>query len=148
MPTKDLEKRREYKRNYARKWLSKPENRQKTREFSKRAWIKRATLYPEKRLFKALQSRCVKLGWVYDIEAEDLLPLPKTCPYLGLELDYRVGNGRSLNSPSVDRIDNTKGYIKGNIEIVSSMANTMKSCASKEQLQQFAQSVLKKFPIG
>lgn len=42
-------------------------------------------------------------------------------------------------------IDPTKGYIKGNVEVMSSLANTMKSKATPEQLLHFAQEILKRY---
>jgi len=64
---------------------------------------------------------------------------PKVCPILGIELDWKVKvNGGHNNSPSLDRIDSTKGYIKGNVMIMSTLANKMKNNATPEQLKQFS----------
>ena len=50
------------------------------------------------------------------------------CPVLGTRLlwEYSHGMGTGDHSPSLDRIDNTKGYIKGNVAIISHKANAMK----------------------
>ena len=69
---------------------------------------------------------------------------PKVCPVLGIKLDWGMGGrtgGRS-KSPSLDRIDSTKGYIKGNVMMISMLANQMKSNATPEQLNQFCRYFL------
>ena len=63
---------------------------------------------------------------------------PKVCPVLGIELDWGVSGKQQPNSPSLDRIDPTKGYIPGNVMIMSTLANKMKSDATPEQLKQFS----------
>ena len=59
---------------------------------------------------------------------------PKVCPVFGIELEWeeRVNGGHD-NSPSLDRIDSTKGYVKGNVMIMSNLANRMKSNSTLEQ---------------
>ena len=60
---------------------------------------------------------------------------PSHCPILGIELDYFVKGAPTENSPSFDRIDSSKGYVRGNVQIISSKANTMKSNASLEEIE-------------
>ena len=62
---------------------------------------------------------------------------PKVCPVLRVELDWGM-NGRQPNSPSLDRIDSTKGYVKGNVMMMGDLANIMKNNATPEQLNQFS----------
>jgi hypothetical protein len=63
------------------------------------------------------------------------LDFPKTCPLLGMELDYLTTSFRADNYPTYDRIDNMKGYVKGNVHVISWKANRLKSNASLEELQ-------------
>lgn len=59
------------------------------------------------------------------------------CPVLGMEIDY-FADGRQENSPSFDRVDPTKGYIKGNVQIISWRANRIKNDGSAEEHQRIA----------
>ena len=64
--------------------------------------------------------------------------LPETCPILGIKLEYGTGNdGNSPHHATLDRIDNTKGYIPGNVMVISRLANAMKNEATFDQLHQF-----------
>ena len=81
----------------------------------------------------------------FSIKLEDL-EVVEYCPLLNIKLDYTVGSGRkNWNSVSIDRIDNNKGYIPGNVWIISKLANTMKNCASIEDLITFSENSLKIF---
>jgi hypothetical protein len=68
---------------------------------------------------------------------------PEVCPVFGVPL---TTGKRVLHdwSPSVDKIDKKKGYVRGNIQIISYLANAMKRDASPERLNQFAKWVLSK----
>lgn len=54
------------------------------------------------------------------------------CPILGLELDYKA-KGRQENSVSFDRIDPNKGYVPGNVFIISWRANRIKNDGTAEE---------------
>lgn len=76
----------------------------------------------------------------YNLSIEDI-SLPEKCPILGIPL--KKGNvGGDKCSPSLDRIDPTKGYIKGNVQVISRLANAMKNNATPEELKAFANWVL------
>lgn len=61
------------------------------------------------------------------------------CPVFGVALDWscmRNNGGKPLpNSPSLDRIDPERGYVKGNVKIISFRANQIKSDASPSELK-------------
>lgn len=69
---------------------------------------------------------------------------PTHCPVLGLELDYPSHRGmRGLktirdNWPSLDRWDSTKGYVPGNVFVISYRANTLKNSATYEEILKVA----------
>jgi len=61
---------------------------------------------------------------------------PIRCPVFGTELHH--GAGDLVGRFSIDRIDNTKGYVRGNLQVISYKANVMKSDANQDQLKMFA----------
>lgn len=81
----------------------------------------------------------------FSITKEDI-EMVEFCPLLNIKIDYKVGNGRkNWNSASIDRIDNSKGYVPGNVWVISKLANTMKNCASIEDLLTFSENSIKIF---
>ena len=66
--------------------------------------------------------------------------VPATCPILGIPLFFTPGKG-TANSPSVDRLDPNKGYVPGNVWVISHRANTLKSNATSEELFKVARAV-------
>ena len=101
---------------------------------------------PQYRLWLSSKSSSTARGREHTIRPEDI-PCPTHCKYLGIEIDYRTarerGRLRAWNAPSIDRIDSSKGYVLGNIQVISDLANRMKQEATIEQLVSFARGVLK-----
>lgn len=101
---------------------------------------------PEWRMHQRAKVRAKERGMEFDIEVSDIT-IPDHCPILGIAVNMNSGrSGAYRNSPSLDRKDNSKGYIKGNIWVVSQLANAMKGAASIEELQKFADWVNQEFP--
>ena len=95
-------------------------------------------------MWKAAKDRAEKRDLDFNIEESDII-IPKICPLL--EIPIKFGTKEDYNnSPSLDRIDNTKGYIKGNVWVISKKANTMKNSATLNELQTFCKNVLRYSP--
>lgn len=78
------------------------------------------TLYNAKR-------RSIRKSMPFDLDLNYLESIYTTeCPIFNIEFKWGSADGR-YNCPSLDRIDNDKGYVKGNVIFVSSKANTIKS---------------------
>ena len=100
---------------------------------------------PEYRMYQRAKQRCRISGLEFSIEVEDI-EIPDICPILGIELNMNSGrSGAYKNSPSLDRKDNSKGYSKDNIWVISQKANLMKGSASKEELLKFAEWVFSEY---
>lgn len=67
---------------------------------------------------------------------------PTNCPVFKQPLSEKGGSFDSM-SPSVDKIIPSKGYVRGNLQVISYLANSMKRDATPEQLKQFAQWINK-----
>lgn len=90
-----------------------------------------------------VRKRGRKRGLPATITSADL-DWPSHCPVLGIELDYPERSGMrgtqhvQSNWPSLDRWDSTKGYVPGNVFVISHRANTLKSSASYEEILRVA----------
>lgn len=93
--------------------------------------------YREKTLHRTLwmtaKKRATHKGYDFSIESKDV-KIPKICPILKIPL-IKGKNKVHSNSPSLDRIDTTKGYIKGNVRVISWKANKYKSDMKKKDIK-------------
>lgn len=91
---------------------------------------------PITRIYTNLKASAKYKGREFNLERSDL-SAPEYCPALGIKLNYSYqgkGGAALWDSPSVDRIDSSKGYIKGNVIVVSMLANAIKQNATPEQI--------------
>lgn len=96
---------------------------------------------PEWYLYTKAKERAKLKGLEFNIEISDIV-IPEYCPILEIKLSkgkYKYYQ----ESPSLDRIDSTKGYIKGNIAVISVKANTMKNSANRQLLEIFSKNISK-----
>lgn len=74
-------------------------------------------------------------------ELLELIPKDLTCPVFGIKFKFGTQDHNWSDKQrvmSVDRIDNSKGYHKDNVVIISFKANMMKSSATLKELYQVA----------
>jgi hypothetical protein len=69
----------------------------------------------------------------FSISKEDVR-VPEFCPVLGVKLEFTKGM-YSPNAPSIDCFIPELGYVKGNINVISHKANTMKSSATPDEIE-------------
>jgi|SRR5882672_64103 len=165
MPYADPQKQREAQaRNerkpetiaYRKEWAKK--NPEKRRESTRRwrmqhpqKWAEIERNWKRKNPFsnavKELAKGAKKSGTPIDREYCRSLTVPTVCPVLGTPIRFAVGEGfRPMHeTASFDRVDNNLGYIRGNVCIVSRLANTMKSCATPAQLLAFSAWIQKTY---
>lgn len=113
---------RELKRNWRRR------NKDKNRLIAHKLRHKNIIPY----MLIGCKSRAKSKGIEFTITCSDV-SLPTHCPILGIEL--KKNSSKQPNSPSLDRVDNTKGYIPGNVRIISARANSIKNDATIEELE-------------
>jgi hypothetical protein len=106
---------------------------------SSSVWYKRAA-----GVFYAAKNKRVPMGFssVTELATYVVSIAPEKCPVFNTPFTHR-SSGFSNWSPSIDKIDPRKGYIRGNIQVISMLANCMKRNATPAQLKQFAQWAIK-----
>jgi hypothetical protein len=90
----------------------------------------------EVRMVGGARARAKKFNLEFSLTKEDIF-VPETCPLLGIPLFIADGKKNAKpNSPSLDRIDPSKGYTPDNVWVISHKANTMKSNATFEEFEE------------
>ena len=125
---------RQCKNEYQRNWYRRQQNTHEDRIYRRRL-----------RMFSSAKRRANKIGIPFDISVSDI-QIPDLCPVLGIKLSV-TNNSIADNSPTLDKIDPSKGYVIGNIVVISAKANRIKSNADYidiEKVAEWLKSITKK----
>lgn len=81
---------------------------------------------PARTMWVEARARARASNIPFDIDPEDCA-IPEFCPVLGIKLMPKGAGTRSISTPTLDRMNNAKGYAKGNVKVISWKANRLKS---------------------
>jgi hypothetical protein len=88
--------------------------------------------------------RAAEKGVPFDLISEYVETLVvDRCPVLGIALVYTPDSAQGPDRAALDRMIPELGYVRGNVQVLASRANMMKSDASPEELLLFANWVLR-----
>lgn len=90
-----------------------------------------------KLLYRGARNRAKLLGVEFAIQYSDV-HLPEKCPVLGMPFNLIGKRGDSRYSPTIDRINPKRGYVPGNIMVISFRANQIKNDASAAEIRAVA----------
>lgn len=139
------ESHREEIQQYSLEYNLRPEVIERKASWYQEKMAKMSTEERLKLMVKRAKDRAKLKNVDFDITWKDVVYV-ETCPILEIPLNWgETSNegGRNINTPSLDRIDPNLGYVKGNVRIISTLANMMKSSANKEQIQAFCKNITK-----
>lgn len=129
-----------YNKEYYKKLKEDPEKYRRFREVQNASMRKRKVNNPKtflSKMFQQAKSRAKEHGLEFNITLDDLMfEDGQLCPILEIPMHFNSGAKHGLDdSPSLDRIDNNLGYIKGNIIIISNRANKIKRDSTLDELK-------------
>lgn len=86
------------------------------------------------RMLSAAKNRAKKEGIPFNIELSDIT-IPEYCPALGIPLKCNTNSsGSNDNSPTLDKLVPSLGYVKGNVRVISKRANMIKTNANYQEI--------------
>lgn len=103
-------------------------------------WVARNQI---QNLLCSARCRAKKTGVEFSITPADI-NIPVVCPYLGIKLNTMQGFDQDA-APSIDRIDNSFGYVPGNVEVISHRANRAKNNLLPHEAVMMAKGFLERF---
>lgn len=103
--------------------------------------IRRHVADPRKKMLRTARLRAKMYGRECTIILADIF-VPKFCPLLGIPIYVGTKQVKN-NSPTIDRKDSAKGYVRGNIWVISWRANRLKSDSTLEELK----LIVKNWPV-
>ena len=67
------------------------------------------------------------------------------CALSGIEMTYELKRGRTHTNVSIDKIDKTKGYVVGNVQLVCMACNQIKSDMPEELMYFFCKNIVEHY---
>lgn len=133
----------EHTRQKAMKFYKQNKENGKLLEYRKTSAIRRKKEYrtnPQKKLLISARSRASNQKMDFNLKKEDIY-VPDVCPIL--KTPFKMN---TYYTASIDRVDNEKGYVKGNVQVLSHKANAMKNSATNKELWMFAEWIINNIP--
>lgn len=94
---------------------------------------------PRSKMLSAAKQRAKIKGLKFDIDLEDI-QIPSNCPLLDIPL-ILTDKTISDSSPTLDRIKNSRGYVKGNVIVISYAANRCKGNLNADMILKLANNL-------
>lgn len=94
----------------------------------------------KQQLVMKLKAQAKMKGIDFSITKDDIV-WPEKCPIMDIELNYYTTGFREHNTASFDRKNPNEGYTKGNVSVISNIANMRKSDLSVTQLEKLLEYV-------
>lgn len=142
-PDRNRETKRAYRKNNPEKMSAlnkakRDRHREQYNEHSREYYKKTKVSRWAKRVTWGCKQRAESQGLPFDMTPEDLLDpntnaLPQLCSILRIPLDYSAGPDRRYWA-TVDKIVPSKGYVTGNVRVISFAANMAKSSGSDDSI--------------
>lgn len=104
-----------------------------------KSFKERKSYQPEYVLYANAKKRAKTQNVPFELEFEDIV-IPEVCPCLGIPLVKGIGIPTD-NSPTLDKVIPEKGYVKGNVWVISMRANRIKDNASLQELESIASAL-------
>ena len=89
---------------------------------------------PKHKIWERVKRRAKKNKVAFDLTVHDIPDIPEKCPVLGIVLCPNEKAGPLDTSPSLDRIVPERGYVKGNVRVISNRANRLRADATSKEL--------------
>jgi hypothetical protein len=99
----------------------------------------KAKRYRESRLLAWARLRAKRKRLPFNLTLDDI-QIPPRCPALGIPL---IPGSGSSQSPTLDRIIPSLGYTKGNVVVISALANAIKNSGTPLEILKVAKFYLK-----
>ncbi len=97
---------------------------------------------PRHRIWEGAKKRAKENGTLFCLSVHDIPEVPTHCPVLGVPILANVRAGPLDSSPSLDRKHPERGYVPGNVRIISNRANRIRSDATAAELSLIAWDAL------